>query len=107
MTNFIGIAWNVVGLFEHASGDPMANYYYATYDTTAEAVKNVSNIGGDANIYPVPAQNMLHVDLNWDVLQKLLQYPFITHMGSKIVRQWNTPAGSSVQQRCFFRQPGF
>ena len=45
----------------------MARYYYQSYSTVA--VNNVANEGNSANIYPVPAQNTLRIDLNWNVAQ--------------------------------------
>ncbi|MCW3121449.1 MAG: C-terminal target protein [Flavipsychrobacter sp.] len=68
MTSSTGMSWNVVGIFEFAAGDPMARYYYATHGGTT-TVKNVTNDNGSANIYPVPASNMLHINLNWNVAQ--------------------------------------
>jgi type IX secretion system substrate protein len=56
-----------LGAFEFQLGDPMANYYYQSYSPVA--VNNVVNAGNSANIYPVPAQNTLRIDLNWNVAQ--------------------------------------
>jgi hypothetical protein len=53
--------------FEYQSGDPAANYYYQGYSSVL--VKNVTNTNGTANIYPVPAQGTLHIDLSWDNAQ--------------------------------------
>ena len=89
LTSSVGTAWNVVGVFEHANGDPMAMYYYSTY-VPGVSVKNVTSIGGDANIYPVPAQNMLHVDLSWN--QPQTATIAIYNMQGSIVRQWDAPA---------------
>ncbi len=91
VTNMVGISWNVVGTYEFAAGDPAANYYYETYGGTT-SVKSVSSNGGDANIYPVPAQNMLHVDLNWSVAQTATIR--IIDMTGNVVRQWNTPSAT-------------
>jgi len=66
LTSSVGESWNVGGFWEHANGDPKANYYYATYTTS---VANVSNKGGDAKIYPVPVQNTMNIDLKWDAAQ--------------------------------------
>ena len=69
LTSTQGISWNVSGSqFEYALGDPMWNYYYQTYGTNV-AVNNVVSSNGEANIYPVPAQNMLHIDIKWNVAQ--------------------------------------
>jgi YD repeat-containing protein len=88
LTSTTGMSWNIVGIFEFALGDPMANYHYGTYSS---AVKNVTNAGGDAKIYPVPAQNTLHIDLKWDVAQAATIT--ITDAKGSVVRQWNAPMG--------------
>jgi hypothetical protein len=67
LTSTTGESWNIAQLFEFAANDPMYNYYYEKY--SAVAVKIVSNNNSAANIYPVPAQNMLHIDLNWKQAQ--------------------------------------
>ncbi len=68
MTSSIGQSWNVVGIFEYANGDPMTNYYYSTY-SVINGVKNIVSNNGSANMFPVPAQNMLHIDLKWNEAQ--------------------------------------
>ena len=70
LTQAVGESWNTGVGWEYASGDPASFYYYEPYSpTSTTSVKNVANVGGDANIYPVPAQNNLHIDLNWTVAQ--------------------------------------
>lgn len=92
MTSTIGESWNVSGMYEFANGDPKDNYYYQAYSTSPTNVKSVTSNGGDANIYPVPAQNMLHIDLNWSIAQSA--DITIMDMTGRIVRQWNTPAAT-------------
>ena len=85
-----GISWNISsGAYQYASGDPLDNYYYQLY--SAASVKSITGAGGEANIYPVPAQNMLHVDLNWNEAQSATIT--ILDMTGSIVRQWNAPSG--------------
>ena len=91
MTSSVGESWNIAGFYEFANGDPMANYYYESYSTVT-AVKNVVNNGGDANIYPVPAQNMLHIDLTWNVAQSATVS--IYDMAGRVVRQLDAPAAT-------------
>lgn len=67
MTSSTGQSWNVVGIFQYALGDPMAKYYYSTV-TVVNSVNDVTN-NGTANIYPVPATNMLNIDLTWNNAQ--------------------------------------
>jgi hypothetical protein len=69
LTSSVGESWNIAGFYEYANGDPMNNYYYQSYDSTTSVVKNVVLNGGNANIYPVPATNTLHVDINWTMAQ--------------------------------------
>lgn len=92
LTQAVGTAWNVVGIFEHASGDPMSSYYYSSYTSGVSSVKNISNNGGTANIYPVPTQNMLHIDLTWNVAQTATIT--IYDMQGSVVRQWDAPSGT-------------
>jgi hypothetical protein len=67
LTSAISQSWNVAGFWEYALGDPKANYYYGPY--LVAAVTNIANVGGDVKMYPVPAQNMLHLDLKWEEAQ--------------------------------------
>ncbi len=67
MTMSVGQSWNIVGLFEYAYGDPMARYYYGTYGTSA--VKTLVSNNGTASVYPVPAKNILNVEVNWENAQ--------------------------------------
>ena len=69
MTESTGESWNPGVGWEFANGDPQAFYYYELYTPSATSVKNVVNNGGDVNIYPVPAQNVLNIDLTWNVAQ--------------------------------------
>lgn len=64
----------------NAFGDTKANYYYGAY----LAVKNVNNAGGTANLFPVPAENMLNIELNWQTAQA--STIIITDMGGRAVK---------------------
>ena len=90
MTSSTGISWNSGGFWEYALGDPMSNYYYGTYTTSS--VTNISNKGGEANVYPVPAQNMLHIDLAWNEAQP--STITIIDVQGRIVRNWDAPSGT-------------
>lgn len=89
MTSRTGTAWNIVGVFEHALGDPMVNYHYGTYTPGSSAVNTIAVAGGEANIYPVPAQNTLHIDLKWNNAQ--VANIAIYDVQGRIVNQWSTP----------------
>jgi hypothetical protein len=92
MTSSTGQSWNIVGVFEFALGDPMANYYYQTYGTVNE-VKSITNKGGDAKLYPVPSSDVLNVDLTWNEAQAASIA--IYDAQGKVVRQWSTPVATS------------
>ena len=93
LTSEKGTSWNVgAGLFESALNDPMHKFYYSTYSPSGITVKTALNNGGEANIYPVPAQNMLHVDLRWNEAQSATIS--IYDMQGRVVRQWNAPVGT-------------
>jgi len=82
-SNDISIGWT------NAFGDPKANYYYGTF---ASAVANVSNNGGDAAIYPIPAQGTLNVDLKWNQAQAATVT--ICDIQGKVVDTWSTPSAT-------------
>jgi len=69
MTSSIGESYTVGTGWEFAAGDPASFYYYQSYTPTVTSVKTVVNNGGDANLYPVPAQGTLHVAVNWNEAQ--------------------------------------
>jgi len=92
LTSRTGESWNVVGVFEFAAGDPMTAYHYATYTS---AVHNVSNTGGDARVYPVPAHGALHIDVKWDAAQAATIAIFDAE--GRVVRQWTTPEGTEYK----------
>ena len=63
LTNAMGISWNATsGLYQRADGDPVDNYHYELYGPTSVATVNGVSF---VNVYPVPAQNNLHIDLTW------------------------------------------
>ena len=90
LTSTTGMSWNLVGVFEFASGDPMSNYHYETYSPVVTSVKGVTATGGDAHIYPVPAQSDLHIDLKWNNAQTA-DITMCDAQG-RVVRHWVTPS---------------
>ena len=66
LTTQTGESWNVAGFWEYAAGDMRNNYYYSSY---VAGVNNVTAVNGDANIFPVPAQSNLNIDLKWNNAQ--------------------------------------
>ncbi len=94
MTTSTGISWNTPSsIFEFALGDPKRYYFYGTYTPSTANVKNVSANGGEANVYPVPAQSVLNVDLKWNVAQTADITIFDAQ--GRVVRHWETPSSTS------------
>ncbi len=92
MTSSIGESWNVGVGWEFASGDPAAFYYYQTYSTINTGVKTVVNNAGNVNIYPVPAQNILNIDLTWAQAQTATIA--IYDMNGRQINTLNVPMGT-------------
>ncbi|MCD6011594.1 MAG: hypothetical protein K0Q79_1456 [Flavipsychrobacter sp.] len=94
MTSSTGISWNIPSsVFEYALNDPRRVYFYETYTPSSTSVKPVLANGGSANVYPVPAQNVLNVDLKWDVAQAASITIFDAQ--GRVVRQWETPSSTA------------
>lgn len=81
-SNDISIGWT------HTFGDTKSNYYYGTF----VSVKNVSNVGGTANLYPVPAESLLNIDLNWN--QSQAATVTISDMQGRVVKSLNIAAAA-------------
>ena len=94
LTSEIKESWNVGGFWEFAAGDPRTNYYYGAY-TSVAAVKNLSNANGDASIYPVPAQSMLHIDVKWENAQAATIS--IMDMAGRVIQSWEAPYGTDYR----------
>jgi len=92
LTHSVGISYNSsLPGWEFAYGDPMDNYYYNPYSIVNE-VKNVSASNGTANIYPVPTQDIMHIDINWTVAQSATIN--IYDINGKSVKQIETGFGT-------------
>ena len=89
MTSSVGESWNEGVGWEFAAGDPTAYYYYSGYTAS---VKTVVANNGSANLYPVPAQNVLHIDLNWNEAQSATISMY--DMAGTEVNKMNVPFGS-------------
>jgi len=66
LINSVGESFNPAGFPEFANGDPMSNYYYESYSTTA--VQNVV-ANGSVSIFPNPAQDAININLKWNQAQ--------------------------------------
>ncbi len=70
-------------------------YHYENYSTTAGVYK-VTNIGGTAQLFPVPASNNLTININWDEAQ-----PFtatITDMCGRTHITWSVASKKQYQE---------
>lgn len=76
-SNDISIGWT------YAFGDTKSVYYYGSF---VSAVRNISNTGGDASIYPVPAKGQVSVDVNWNVAQATSA--MICDAQGRVLDQW-------------------
>ena len=92
MTSKLGTSYNLsLPGYENAAGDPLSYYHYEA--VAVNAVKNVNDNNFAVSVFPVPAQNMLHINvtsasaLSYDVM--------ITDMAGRIVRSWKTDATAS------------
>jgi len=75
--------WNAGGFWEETTGNTASAYGYQSYATK---VQNISNIGGEAQVFPVPASNMLSMEITWDVPQAFAIT--ITDQQGKPVKHW-------------------
>jgi len=82
-----GTSWDTAtGTWKQATGNPAERYYYETYTTS---VQNVSNTNCTAYVYPVPANDMLHVAVTWNEAQAFSIQ--IMDMSGHMVSQWQMP----------------
>ncbi len=84
-SNDISVGWT------YTFGDTKSNYYYGSY---VSSVKSISSVGGTANLYPVPAQGMINIDMTWNQAQAATVT--IADMQGRVVRSINVP--SAVNQ---------
>lgn len=95
LTYSVGISYNnSISSYQFAAGDPLSNYYYQSY-SFVNAVNNVSAVNGDANIYPVPTKDELHIDINWTVAQTATINIF--DVQGRVVRQIETGLSTSTK----------
>lgn len=62
ITSSTQLQWDTSGIWIPGTGDQMRHYYYAPF-TIPSGIADISI--GDARIYPVPAADMLSLDLTW------------------------------------------
>ena len=86
LTTSIGESWHAGGFWEFQPGNPEYNYYYQTVSTSG--IKNVAENTGSVNVFPVPAQNVMNLNITWNEPQ--IATVAIYDMSGRIIRQWTT-----------------
>lgn len=86
LTNRMGESFNVLGFPEFQPGDMNYNYYYETYGSNG--VKNVTTTEGELTAFPVPAHNIININLSWNAPQ--VATITIYDMQGRVLRMWNT-----------------
>ena len=89
----IGDSWNIGGFWQGASGDYSYRFHYEEYATD---VKSLTAKGGEANVYPVPANNMLNIDLTWNEPQAFTVS--IIDLQGRVSRQWQVAATTAYHK---------
>ena len=62
LTEQVSQTWNIGGFWQSTTGDRDSRFYYEDYATGVKTV----GVGGNANIYPVPAKDDINIDINWN-----------------------------------------
>src|SRR6185312_13255314 len=63
--------WNILGGYWNPADKDFQNRYYydsGIYYDTSTMVNNINN-GGTIKVYPIPANDIMNIDLNWDTPQ--------------------------------------
>jgi hypothetical protein len=92
-TTYISSTWDASGFWTYNNTDMMTAYYYMT-DTSLH-VAQVANVA-DVQLYPVPAQNVMNLDLNWNEPQTFTVAIF--DVQGRIMRQWAEPATATYSK---------
>lgn len=90
LTSSTAISWNIAGFWQHVNGDPMAMYHYSSYFGTS--VANVNAANGSVNIFPVPVNNTVSIDLKWNEAQAFSVS--IYDMTGRLMESWSVPSTS-------------
>ena len=85
LLTMLGDTW-VATAWQGSLNDESRRYHYEDYVT---AVKSLIAKGGEANIYPVPANNLLNIDLNWNEPQAFVIS--IIDLQGRVTRTWQVP----------------
>ncbi len=92
LTSMTGISWNSTGgtsgFWQHVNGDPMAMYHYGPY--FGASVGTINNEAGVVNIFPVPVQNTVSIDLKWNEAQSFTVS--ILDMSGRLMNTFSVPS---------------
>jgi hypothetical protein len=94
MTTQVADKWNIGGFWENRSGDQFNRYYYETY--TLDIPATAKKLDANLNIYPVPANNMLHIELGFTKPQAFTAA--IISITGKVIRQWGEQPTASYSK---------
>lgn len=86
--------WDSSGFWIFNNSDMLTTYYYML--DTATKVAGVSNNAGNLNLYPVPAQNLLNIDMTWNKAQAFSVTVF--DVQGRMLRHWNEAATTSYSK---------
>jgi hypothetical protein len=94
ITSSVQLRWDTSGTWVPMQGCQINHYYYETYslpiDTTGIATITAS---GDVRIYPVPAADMLSVDIHWTEAQQAIISVY--DMNGRKCGEWPTACATS------------
>jgi len=83
--------------------DVMNLYYYSTYnDPTSVQPLGANNTNGNLKLYPVPANNMLNIDLSWNNTQSSVIA--IYDMTGRLWMQWQAENTSNYKHTVYISQ---
>ncbi len=89
MTSSVAESWNIAGFWEYVNGDLKNNYYYQEYTA---GINDAEATNGSVNVYPVPAQGFINIDVNWNNAQKFSVVVY--DINGRVVRNVSFPAAT-------------
>lgn len=89
---YLSASWDNSGLWIYNNTDMMTAYYYSVDTNLHVAAIANSNIA-DMQLYPVPAQNVLNLNMTWNQPEAFTVT--ILDVQGRVLRQWAEPATAS------------
>ncbi len=90
LTNQVSQTWNIGGFWQNSTADRESRFYYEPYTT---GVNNLANNENSLILYPVPATDRIHIDLQWGQIQPFTVW--IYNVQGIIIDKWEVPATAS------------